>query len=88
MDEKGFYKYDNGELLHAPNFVYNKNYTLLKEKKLSEEKDKNVYPVDGWHWFDTRQEALDFFDLTEKESKQSFQSSFAEYLKNNLDRKQ
>jgi len=88
VDEKGFYKYDNGELLHAPNFVYNKNYTLLKEKKLSEEKDKNVYPVDGWHWFDTRQEALDFFDLTEKESKQSFQSSFAEYLKNNLDGRQ
>ncbi len=88
MDEKGFYKYDNGELLHAPNFVYNKNYTLLKEKKLSEEKDKNVYPVDGWHWFTTRQEALDFFDLTEQGSEQSFQSSFAEYLKNNLDRKQ
>ena len=85
MDEKGFYKYDNGELLHAPNFVYNKNYTLLKEKKLSEEKDKNVYPVDGWHWFDTRQEALDFFDLTEQGSEQSFA---LEYLKNNLDRKQ
>ena len=67
MDEKGFYKYDNGELLHAPNFVYNKNYTLLKEKKLSEEKDKNVYPVDGWHWFDTRQEALDFFGIAEEE---------------------
>ena len=83
MEESGFYKNDNGDLLFAPNYVINQNYELYRGQK-----DKHEYPVDGWHWFDTRQEALDFFDLTEKESKQSFQSSIAEYLKNNLDGRQ
>jgi hypothetical protein len=80
MEESGFYKNDNGQLLFAPNYVINKNYELYRERK-----EEYEYPVDGWHWFTTRQEALDFFDLTEQGSEQSFA---LEYLKNNLDRKQ
>lgn len=64
MDEQGFYKNDNGELLYAPNFVYNKNYTLLREESLSG-KDKNIYPVDGWRWFEKRRDALDFYGIEE-----------------------
>jgi len=47
-----FYKNDNGQLLEAPNFVYSKDYTLLKE-----EKDTYTYPIDGWKWFNTEEEA-------------------------------
>jgi hypothetical protein len=47
-----FYKNDNGQLLAAPNYVYSKDYTLL-----AEEKDTYTYPVDGWKWFDTEEQA-------------------------------
>jgi hypothetical protein len=57
-DTNGFYKLD-GELLYAPNFVLNANYELRKETK-----DEHTYPVDGWYWFDTEEEARLFFNIT------------------------
>ncbi len=54
----GFYKYDSGDLLFAGKAVFNKDFTLLKE-----EKDSYSYPVDGWSWFDTLQQACDAFNL-------------------------
>ena len=61
MEEtQGFYKND-GTLLYGLNFVLNANYELRKETK-----DDYTYPVDGWYWFDTRQEALDFFGIVEE----------------------
>ena len=56
MDTKGFYKVDNGVLLHAPNFVENKNYTLNIA-----DADNTDYPVDGWYFFDTEDSAKEFF---------------------------
>lgn len=56
----GFYKNDNGTLLYAPNFVYSKDYELLATNK-----DSYIYPIDGWRWFDTRQEALEFYGIAE-----------------------
>jgi hypothetical protein len=53
----GFYKLD-GELLYGPNFVLNANYELRKETK-----DDHSYPIDGWYWFDTLQEACAFHAL-------------------------
>lgn len=56
-----FYKKDNPEateLLEAPNFVINANYELR-----SETWEQNVYPTDGWYWFDTQEEAYSFFNL-------------------------
>lgn len=47
----GFYKVD-GDLLYAPNFVLNANYELRKETK-----DNHTYPIDGWSWFDSEEEA-------------------------------
>ncbi len=54
----GFYKNDDGILLYGPNFVLNKDYELRKETK-----DEHTYPVDGWYWFDTEEEARAYFEL-------------------------
>lgn len=52
----GFYKKDI-EILHAPNLVYNNDYTLNADLK-----DDYTYPVDGWYWFDDIESAYLFFD--------------------------
>lgn len=57
MDTSGFYKLD-GDLLFGPNFVLNAKYELRRETK-----DNHIYPVDGWHWFDSEQQAREFFNL-------------------------
>ena len=54
----GFYKLDGEMVLHGPNFVLNATYELRKETK-----DEHQYPVDGWYWFDTDEEAYAFFDV-------------------------
>lgn len=53
----GFYKLD-GDLIYGPNFVYGPNFELLKEQK-----DTYAYPIEGWYWFDTQEEAYNFFGL-------------------------
>jgi hypothetical protein len=55
----GFYKLD-GELLYGPNFVFGPydSYELRKETYT-----KNQYPIDGWYWFDSEEEAKLFFNL-------------------------
>lgn len=53
----GFYKLD-GVLLYGANFVLNTNYELRKETK-----DQHSYPTDGWHWFDTLQEACTVLNI-------------------------
>jgi hypothetical protein len=57
MDTSGFYKLD-GSLLYGPNYVLNANYELRRETR-----DDHSYPIDGWYWFDTEEEARLFFDL-------------------------
>ena len=54
MNTAGFYKLDidGVTVLHGPNFVLHANYSLYKEQK-----DTYTYPVDGWYWFDTEEEA-------------------------------
>lgn len=60
MDEDtcGFYKLNNGILLFGPNYVLNSAYELRRETH-----EKNVYPVDGWAWFDSKEEARMNFNL-------------------------
>lgn len=55
---KGFYKLHNGELLHAPNEVFAPEYALMIK-----DKDKYEYPVDGWRFFETGDEARTAFGL-------------------------
>jgi len=48
-----FYKRDGEELLVAPNFVRGPGFDLFAETR-----GQNTYPVDGWYWFDTLDEAM------------------------------
>jgi len=52
-DTSGFYKKDGEVLLYGPNYVLNAAYELRRETK-----DQHAYPIDGWNWFDTEEEAV------------------------------
>ena len=64
-EEKGFYKLETGGkrsvVLHGTN-ISNKDYNLAIENK-----DTHTYPVDGWTYFDTFEEATTFFNVTAEE---------------------
>lgn len=56
-DTSGFYKLDVGNvLLFAPNCVYGTDFCLFRQ-----DHDTYTYPVDGWYWFDSEEEAKQFF---------------------------
>lgn len=59
-DTSGFYKYENPILLCGPNFVYNANYTLRREE-VAEYGDGEI--IDGWHWFNSIEDARNFFGI-------------------------
>jgi hypothetical protein len=61
MDTSGFYKFD-ADLLYGSNFVINASYELQRETY-----DQHTYPIDGWSWFNSDEEARLFFDLPAKE---------------------
>lgn len=53
MTTSGFYKItETDEILYAPNYVYGLGVELIRGAK-----DSYSYPVDGWYWFDTVEEA-------------------------------
>ncbi len=51
-----FYKLENEELQEANSIIG--EYFLF-----AEEKDSYDYPVNGWYWFDTIEEAKLFFNI-------------------------
>ena len=53
-----FFKNDNGTLLVAPNRVDAPTFTLRRARP--EDRDRTV---DGWHWYDTGQEARTAYGL-------------------------
>lgn len=55
--EAGFYKFD-GSLLYAANWVRAPAYNLEIDQR-----NTYSYPVDGWYWFDTLEEACLHFNL-------------------------
>ena len=59
-DTSGFYKNDNGMLLHGPNYVLNAAYELRRENLAA-----LTLPVDGWHWFDSEAEARAALNILE-----------------------
>lgn len=59
--ESGFYKNDNGQLLHGPNYVLNAAYELRRENLAT-----LTLPVDGWHWFDSEAEARTVLNIPEE----------------------
>jgi hypothetical protein len=56
----GFYKNESGLLLFGPNGVTSCDYDLQRETR-----DQYTYPVDGWYWFDSEEQAREFFGLPE-----------------------
>jgi hypothetical protein len=54
----GFYKLDGEILLHAPNEVSSAFYDLSHKNH-----EQYEYPVDGWYWFDSEEQAREFFGL-------------------------
>jgi hypothetical protein len=58
MNTSGFYKYQDDQLLYAPNYVEGQGYVLI-----SEYKDQHEYPIDGWYWFESEEEANQFFNI-------------------------
>lgn len=57
-DTSGFYKFQDNQLIYGPNGVINSEYDLLKESHLNYN-----YPIDGWYWFYSEQEAKTFFNI-------------------------
>ena len=53
-DTSGFYKNIDGELVYGPNFVLGA-YGAYELRRAT--KDSNTYPVDGWYWFDSEEQA-------------------------------
>ena len=53
-----FYKVEGTNLLSGPNYVLSGSYNLYKE-----EKDTYTYPIDGWYWFDSEEDAKLFFNI-------------------------
>ncbi len=51
-----FFKKENEELINGGELISTPSVTLTKETK-----DLYTYPQDGWYWFDTFDEALQFF---------------------------
>jgi len=60
MDTSGFYKNedDSGLILHGHNFVLAGSFSLYRDQK-----DTYTYPVGGWYWFDSTEDAYAFWNI-------------------------
>lgn len=59
MDEAGFYRVDQDGIFHRARWVRAPDYSLDWQ-----DKDTYTYPTPGgWMWFETRDEATDYFNL-------------------------
>jgi hypothetical protein len=56
MDNAGFYKKDETQILFAPNIVEGPGYMLV-----ASDKDSYEYPVDGWIWATSLDAAIAYF---------------------------
>jgi hypothetical protein len=64
----GFYTKRNNKLIYGSRSIAAPTYKLTKKLKNSYE-----YPIHGWHWFDTLEEACLFFDIDIEEYKKSLE---------------
>ena len=58
MEAIGFYKLDNGQVLFVEKYIISAEYQLSIE-----EKDLYTYPIYGWYWFNSKEEAYSFFNI-------------------------
>ena len=54
----GFYKKENDTLFYAPNIIEGDGYVLV-----AQDKDQYEYPIDGWTWFDSEEEAKSLLEV-------------------------
>ncbi len=60
-----FFKKDDISGFHeVPDFIFAPDYVLVAEQK-----DTYTYPIDGWYWFDTPEEAHAFLDAESPEAR-------------------
>lgn len=52
-----FYKLDS-QILLCGSYITGTDYAIFESNK-----NEYNYPVDGWYWFDTEDEAYTFFNL-------------------------
>lgn len=58
-DTSGFYAFFDDQLLHGPNLVEGPGFALYRDTR-----NLHTYPVNGWWWFDSREEAMNHFGIT------------------------
>ena len=59
----GFYRVENETMIVCGRlYVLNKDYALYRD-----EKDTYQYPIDGWRWFNSENEAYEFFGIQKPE---------------------
>lgn len=63
MATDGFYRLRDGDLFYAPDSVGALDYDLHRDLRHTYE-----YPVDGWRWFDTENDARTFYGMAKLES--------------------
>jgi len=57
-DTSGFYKNTNGNVCYAKHSVDAPTFTLIAAQHQS-----YTYPIDGWHWFNSEEEAYISFGI-------------------------
>jgi len=64
MPDPGFYKSNEEKtaLFYAPNAVHSRDYSLIASDKASYQ-----YPVEGWTWYESKEDALAAEGVTEPE---------------------
>jgi hypothetical protein len=67
MSTEGFYKKNENEMLYAPNIVNGPDYLLI-----SQDKETYTYPVDGWVWANSFDDAIVYFASQNNQSAQPF----------------
>jgi len=58
MNTAGFYKTENNGLFYGPNYVTG----ICGGNLYKEQKDSYTYPVGGWYWFESEEEARIFLN--------------------------
>jgi hypothetical protein len=71
METQGFYKYQDEQLFCAAHIVEGQGILLMCEQK-----DQYEYSIDGWHWFDSEEEAVEYFGISiEKTNTEDLQNN-------------
>jgi hypothetical protein len=57
MNNPGFYKKEDDQILYAPNIVQGPSYVIIAANK-----DSYTYPVNGWIWAQSEADAISYFE--------------------------